>query len=271
MSRPASDSPSSVPALRKLAGRFAYAAAAHASGNVWGSSRLEAHLGFRPTSRNQTLARKQRKPKATGCCKRWISRGPPQDQTITLIGRQHPAVATAIKHWRDSKLLSALASDAPDYRLVGTHIAPVSTPALWAYLGYSALGHCNPQFEGELATAMAEAALQSPSLPLLIGCVAIERQVVRQKRGVLDPRFERIFEFLLTRVKKQHPEIEFAEKQIREVREIWKAETSAQQQATAATKQRAEVAAKLQEESATVTAPVSIELERLKRYFEDRG
>jgi len=180
VSRPARGSPLSDPEVRYIIARACYAAAAHAAGDIWGSTRLEEKLGFRPTSR---AARKAgglfplssgKKPLPTGCCKSWLRGHVPQDQTLRLIAQTLPHVAESIKRWRDGPLAKFLAAELHDPAVAVKQLRGRLSVLLPPYLCW--MIDRTYKSENELLDALARFTARNSSLPLLFAIIAINRQ-----------------------------------------------------------------------------------------------
>lgn len=213
MSRPAHGSPFTDPEVRYVIARACYAAAAHAAGDVWSSSRLEQKLGFRPTSR---AARKAgslfstssgKKPLPTGCCKRWLRGHVPQDQTLRLIAQALPRAAESIRRWRDGPLAKSLVAEPRDAVVVGKQLRGPLCELLPAYLCW--MTNRTHKAEHELLDALACSAAQDASLPLLFALIAINRQFGYPRSLASDFILGNLLKIQMRKAANRFPEMRF--------------------------------------------------------------
>lgn len=228
MSRPRSGSPLTHPDVRLIAGRLCFAAAAHAAGDTWGSTRLEAQLGFRPTSRvrrtalSPTSGRKKRDA-PTGCCKRWLRGHVPQDQTLRLISQSSPHVAAAIRRWRDGGLVRALISEPDAIRDVASALPPEAEDLRSLYFAWCALGVHNPEMQPRLLLGLLYQTRCAPSVSLLAATLALDRQIPFPRTAYVDNCLNTALAVLLVEAANQAPEVAFALRAISAYRWSWRA------------------------------------------------
>ena len=228
MSRPEHGSPFADPAVRYVIARVCYAAAAHAAGDVWGSTRLEERLGFRPTSRARRKANDlvpcnlRKKPPPTGCCKRWLRGHVPQDQTIRLIAQVLPHAAHSIKLWRDGPLAKALTAEPCDPTTVGKQLqGPLDV--LWPlYLCW--MVSRTTEAENELLNALARFATRDASLPLLFALIAINRQFGYPRSLASEFTLSNVLAMQIRKAANRFPEMQFIRDDLLTYQDGWAAE-----------------------------------------------
>lgn len=228
MSRPARGSPLTDPAVRYVVARACYAAAAHAAGDVWGSTRLEEKLGFRPTSRARRKANDpvpcnpRKKPPPTGCCKRWLRGHVPQDQTIRLIAEVLPHAADSMKRWRDGPLANALTAQPCDPTTAGKQLRGPLSVLLPLYLCW--MVSRTDEAENELLNALARFATRDVSLPLLFALIAINRQFGYPRSLASEFTLSNVLAIQMRRAANRFPEMQFIRDDLVAYQTRWAAE-----------------------------------------------
>lgn len=207
------------PVARNVAGRLCYASAAEALGGLYGSTSLERALGFTPAARARQHApscvdaASSGRPKCslpTGTCKKWLHGHVVSDQTLALIAKTKPRIATLMREARDSDLVRALSIASSDHRFVGRQLCALSEEAFGNYLGCMALGRRNPIFAARLSEDLLHRGMEGSGMTMIIAVIGLDRQLSYPRSAITQQHLEKAFAHALENVAKVHPVVAFA-------------------------------------------------------------
>lgn len=214
MARPSAGSPLTQPSVRRVLGRLCFAAAAEVTG-VWGSTRLEQLLGFRPALRAQRGAGPSaKKPASAGTCKRWLKGHVPDTRTVALIASIWPAVAERISHWLGSRLPSVLATNEGAPRGGIEQLVALKPELCDDYLAALAFGMANPQITGNLCDHVTRDAFRKSDSDSFLLAVLLARGLNHQVGDRQRAQLKSMLKIGLRAAARTHREIRYIEPEL---------------------------------------------------------
>lgn len=221
----------SDPAVRHVAGRMIFAAAAEALGGIYGPIAMERALAFSPRARAERRSVRLggglppvKRSLPTGACKKWLQGHVPIEQTLTLIAQVHPNVAIRMQQVRDDDIVKSLNVAKDEFRLVGRAVAALSSELLEDYLGCMAMGHSNPVFIERLSAGLLHFAMVKRGSEALVAVLGVDRQMPSHRGRVADRSLDEAFDLALHQVAKTRAEVAFSKAALTEIWSHRKAE-----------------------------------------------
>jgi|GEM_PF-5155501 len=210
-------------AVRLIAGRMIFAAAAEALGGLYGPIAMERTLAFSPSARaekralkNANAIRRAKRSLPTGTCKKWLEGHVPIDQTLALIAESNPKAARRMQQARDSDVLKALCVEKDNYIFVGNWIATLS-PELWAdYIDCIVLGHHKLHLICRFTAGLLHLAKDGKGANILIAIIGSDRQLPSKRGFAATRNLDKAFNLALDQAARTSSEIAFSKAAIAE-------------------------------------------------------